>query len=124
MDPTPLFPNFHDIHLTNVRILGATNVKLQGLQAMSGGYNNLQNPLVIFLNDVVADDPTAINLISSDANITLHAVNLPILPSDANRVTVSGTPTQAVDPSKVVDCTWAFVDFPSPTSPSGTTWNP
>ena len=122
--PTPLFPNFHDIHLTNVRILGATNVKLQGLQASSGGYTNPENPLVISLDDVVADDPSAINLISSDADITLHAVNLPILQSDQNRVAVTGAPTQAVDPSKVVDCTWAFVDFPSPTSPAGTTRNP
>ena len=32
--PTPLFPNFHDIHLTNVRILGTSSVKLQGLQAV------------------------------------------------------------------------------------------
>ena len=124
MTATPLFPNFHDIHLTNVRILGASNVKLQGLQEASGGYNNLQKPLVISLDDVVADDPSAINLISSDAEMTLDAVNLPILPSTQNRVTVKGTPTQAVDPSKVVDCTWAFVDFPSPTSPNGTTWNP
>jgi hypothetical protein len=49
---------------------------------------------------------------------------LPILQSADNRVTVTGMPTQAVDPAKVVDCTWAFVDFPSPTSPAGTTWNP
>jgi len=122
--PVPLFPNFHDIHLTNVRILGATNIKLQGLQASSGGYTNPEHPLVISLDDVVADDPTAINLISTDADITLHAVNLPILQSSDNRVSVTGAPTQAVDPSKVVDCTWAFVDFPSPTSPAGTTWNP
>ena len=124
MAAAPLFPNFHDIHLTDVRILGTTNVKLQGLQAQSGGYTNPEQPLVISLDNVVADDPQAINLISTDADITLHAVNLPILQSDVNRVDVTGKPTQAVDPSKVVDCTWAFVDFPSPTSPAGTTWNP
>jgi hypothetical protein len=28
----PLFPNFHDIHLDDVRILGASGVKLQGLE--------------------------------------------------------------------------------------------
>ncbi len=124
MVAAPLFPNFHDIHLTDVRILGTTNVKLQGLQAMSGGYPNPENPLVITLDGVVADDPTAINIISSDAQISLQAVNLPILPSSDNRVDVTGKPTQAVDPSKVVDCTWAFVDFPSPTSPMGMTWGP
>ena len=124
MDPAPLFPNFHDIFLSNVRILGTSGVKLQGLEAASGGYTNPAHPLVITLDDVVADDPQAINLISSDAIITVNAVNLPILPSGDSRVVVKGTPTQAVDPSKVVDCTWAFVDFPSPTSPMGTTWGP
>ena len=124
MAAAPLFPNFHDIYLSNVRILGTSGVKLQGLEASSGGYTNPAHPLVISLDDVVADDPRAINLISSDASITVNAVNLPILPSTDNRVAVQGTPTQAVDPSKVVDCDWAFVDFPSPTSPSGTTWGP
>ena len=65
-----------------MRIQGATGVKLQGLQANSGGYTNPAYPLVMSLDNVVADDPSAINLISSDADITLHAVNLPILPSD------------------------------------------
>ena len=124
MAAAPLFPNFHDIFLSNVRILGTSGVKLQGLEASSGGYSNPAHPLVISLDNVVADDPQAINLISSDATITVNAVNLPILPSTDNRVVVDGTPTQAVDPSKVVDCSWAFVDFPSPTSPSGTTWGP
>ena len=124
MAAAPLFPDFHDIFLSNVRILGTSGVKLQGLEAASGGYSNPAHPLVISLDNVVADDPQAINLISSDATITVNAVNLPILPSIDNRVTVDGTPTQAVDPSKVVDCSWAFVDFPSPTSPSGTTWGP
>ena len=123
-EPAPLFPNFHDIHLSNVRILGTSGVKLQGLQASSGGYTNPASPLVISLQDVVADDSGAINLISSDANITVQGVNLPIQPSSATRVVVDGTATQAVDPSKVVDCQWAFVDFPSPTSPAGTTWGP
>jgi len=97
---------------------------LAALLYMSGGYTNPEQPLVISLDNVVADDPTAINLISTDADITLHAVNLPILQSAESRVTVTGMPTQAVDPAKVVDCSWAFVDFPSPTSPAGTTWNP
>jgi len=122
--PAPLFPNFHDIFLDNVRILGTSGVKLQGLQANSGGYDNAAAPLGMSLHDVVADDPGAINLIASDASLSVNAVNLPIQPSDENRVVVNGTATQAVDQSKVVDCRWAFVDFPSSTSPAGTTWGP
>jgi polygalacturonase len=118
----PLFPNFHDIHLSNVRIEGTSGVKLQGLQANSGGYDTPQLPLVMSLTNVVADDPDAINLIDSDAHLSLNGVNLPILPAPANRVTVTGAATRQVDPSRVVDCSRAFVDFPSPTSPNGTTW--
>jgi polygalacturonase len=124
MEPTPLFPNFHDIYLDNVRIQGPTGVKLQGLEANSGGYDNPTHPLVMSLNDVVADDPSVINLIASDASLTVKGVNLPIQPSPDNRVVVDGTATQAVDTSKVVDCRWAFIDFPSSTSPAGTTWTP
>jgi len=124
MDATPLFPNFHDIHLDNVRIQGASGVKLQGLQADSGGYLNPTYPLVMSLNEVVADDPSLINMIASDATLTVSGVNLPIQPSPDNRVLVDGTATQAVDSSKVVDCRWAFIDFPSSTSPAGTTWTP
>jgi polygalacturonase len=124
MNPTPLFPNFHDIFLDNVRIQGTSGVKLQGLQANSGGYDNPTYPLVMSLTDVVADDPSVINLISSDASLSVQSVNLPIQPSTDNRVVVDGTATQAVDSSKVVDCRWAYVDFPSSTSPAGTTWTP
>ncbi len=123
-DPAPLFPNFHDIHLDNVRIQGTSGVKLQGLEANSGGYHNPTYPLVMSLTDVVADDPSLINLIDSDASLTVKSVNLPILPSADNRVVVDGAATQAVDTSKVVDCRWAFVDFPSSTSPAGSTWSP
>jgi polygalacturonase len=123
-DPAPLFPNFHDIYLDNVRILGTSGVKLQGLQANSGGYTNPAAPLGMSLREVVADDPSLINVIASDASLSVQGVNLPIQPSSDNRVDVSGTATQAVDQSKVVDCRWAFVDFPSSTSPAGTTWGP
>jgi polygalacturonase len=122
--PAPLFPNFHDIFLDSVRIQGTSGVKLQGLQANSGGYTNPAAPLVMSLTNVVADDPGAINLIASDATLSVRAVNLPIQSSDTSRVVVNGTATQAVDQAKVVDCRWAFVDFPSPTSPAGMTWGP
>src|SRR5215471_5741886 len=118
----PLIPNFHDIHLTNVRIQGTSGVKLQGFQANSGGYETPAYPLVMSLQNVVADHPDTINLIASDANLSLNGVNLPILPSSGDRVYLQGAATRAVEPSKVVDCSRAFVDFPSDTSPMGTTW--
>jgi len=118
----PLIPNFHDIYLSNVSIQGKTNVKLMGFQANTGGYTNPQYPLVMTMTNVVTDTPNGMDLISSDANLTLSGVNLPILPDAARRITVNGMATQAVDPSKIVDCSRAYVDFPSLTSPNGTGW--
>ena len=37
---------------------------------------------------------------------------------------VRGTATLDVDIARVLDCSRAYVDFPSPTSPFGTTWAP
>jgi hypothetical protein len=76
------------------------------------------------LQNVVADDPSAINVIASDAQLTMSAVNLPVQPSTDSRVVIDGRATQAVEADKIVDCQWAFVDFPSSTSPAGTTWGP
>ena len=70
----------------------------------------------------MTDSPDAVSVIASDAQLTLDSVNLPILPSADNRVTVTGTATRSVPPSKVVDCSRAYVDFPSSTSPAGTSW--
>jgi polygalacturonase len=109
----PLVPNFHDITLTNVRILGASAVKLQGFAANTGGFNLPAYPLGMTMNNVLADDPTAITLISSDANLSISGVNLPIKSSPENKVVVKGLATWAVDGSKVLDCNKAFVDFPS-----------
>jgi polygalacturonase len=120
----PLFPNFHDLYLTNVRIAGTTQVRLQGFEANSGGYPSPAHPLVMSLKNVVAESPDQISVLSSDAELSLSGVNLPIFASSEDRVAVDGTPTRAVDPSRVVDCSDAFVDFPSLTSPGGTTWQP
>src|SRR5450830_1033803 len=49
----PLYPNFHDITLDNVRIMGNTAIKLQGFKANTGGFDNPQYPLVMSLNNVV-----------------------------------------------------------------------
>jgi polygalacturonase len=109
----PLFPNFHDITMNNVRIQGTTAVKLQGFQANTGGFNNPQFPLGMTMNNVVADTPEAISVISSDANLTIKGVNLPLTATPENRNVINGVPTKAVDPAKVLDCSKAYVDFPA-----------
>jgi polygalacturonase len=121
----PLFPNFHDITMENVRIQGTSAVKLQGFQANTGGFNNPQYPLVMTMNNVVADNPDAINVISSDANLTIKGVNLPLSATAENRNVLNGVPTKAVDPTKVVDCSKAYVDFPAIGASNffGSTWD-
>jgi polygalacturonase len=121
----PLFPNFHDITMDNVRLQGTTAVKLQGFQANTGGFGNPQYPLVMTMNNVVADNPDAINVISSDAALTIKGVNLPLTATADNRNLVNGVPTKAVDPNKVVDCSKAYVDFPAIGASNyfGSTWD-
>jgi polygalacturonase len=120
----PLFPNFHDIFLDRVSIQGATGATLRGFAANTGGFNNPAYPLVMSLANVVTDSPASVAVISSDANLTLSTVNLPIFASSANRVVVSGAIAESIDPALVLDCSKAYVDFPSSTSPFGTTWAP
>jgi len=126
---TPLIPNFHDIFLKNVRILGSSNAKLMGFAAGTGnvvdpstGKLVEQYPLIMTLDHVVADDPTKIAVIASDAVLTLEQTNLPLLASPDARVTTNGLATRAVDPTQAVDCSRAFVDFPTLTSPAGKGW--
>ena len=118
----PLVPNFHDIFLASISIQGQTAVTLRGFAANTGGFDLPAHPLVMSLTNVVTDSPDAVRVIASDAQLTLDKVNLPILPSADNRVTVNGTATPAVHPTMVVDCSRAYVDFPSSTSPAGTGW--
>jgi polygalacturonase len=121
----PLYPDFHDITMSNVQIMGTSQVTLQGFQADNGeGYTNPQYPLTMTLNNVLADSPDNISVISSDADLTLNNVNLPILPSTANRVVVNGTASSQAPTSNTVDCSAAFVDFPAigESSPAGVTW--
>ena len=61
-------------------------------------------------------------LIASDADLTLRGVNLNIFPAAGPRMVVNGSPTQAVSPARVLDCSRAFVPFPSNLNPNGTTW--
>lgn len=109
----PKVPNFHDIRLENVRILGDSAIKLQGFQANTGGFNLPAFPLVMSMNNVVADTPSAMRMTMSDAQLTIKGVNLPIVASTDNRVTVNGVATWAVDGDLVLDCSKAFVDFPA-----------
>jgi polygalacturonase len=121
----PLVPNFHDIYVNNVSIQGPTAAKLQGFEANTGGYAIPQYPLRMTLNNVVTDSPESASVIASDANLTLTGlVNLPIFASADRRVVLTGAAARDADPAKVLDCSRAFVDFPSPTSPFGTTWLP
>jgi polygalacturonase len=121
----PLFPNFHDITMENVRIQGKTAIKLQGFQANTGGFNNPQFPLGMTMTNVVADSPDEITLTTADANLTIKGVNLPLIATADNRNVINGTPTKAVDPSKVVDCSRAYVDFPAIGASNyfGSTWD-
>ena len=99
-----------------------TTVRLQGFQENTGGFQNPQYPLVMSLENVVATDPQKVNLIASDTQLSLRGVNLYLFPTIGPRMVVNGTPTQAVEPAKVLDCRRAFVPFPSSLSPIGATW--
>lgn len=125
--PIQRIPDFHDIHLKNVRIMGESKAYLVGFEAgtttdPATGLPNVQFPLGMWLTDVVADSPDHVTIISSDAELTLAGVNLPIVPSQEARVVVHGAASRAVDPDQVVDCSRAFMDFPSLTSPAGASW--
>jgi hypothetical protein len=52
-------------------------------------------------------------------------VNLPLIATAENRNVLNGVPTKAVDPSKVVDCSKAYVDFPAIGASNffGSTWD-
>jgi hypothetical protein len=118
-----LVPNFHDIFLKNVMIEGATSTRFEGFEENSGGYPEPAHPLVMTMENVVALAPDEVTVRSFEARLTLDNVNLPILPSKEQRVFVEGEASRAVDPSLVVDCSDAFVDFPSPHTWFGSTWS-
>ncbi len=134
--PTPKVPNFHDITMSNVRIMGSAGVKLQGFAANTGGLFTPTPanptgylpayPLGMTMTDVVADSPAQISVIASDANLTLNDVNLPFFASTANRVVLSGQANEKAKPDQVLDCSQAFVDFPAigESNPFGTHWAP
>lgn len=118
----PLIPNFHDIYLNNVSIQGATTVRLQGYKGVQGNPRMPATPLAISLTNVATALPEKINVIASDANIVLNNVNLPVFSSAERRIVVKGTAHRDISVADQIDCSKAFPDFPSLTSPAGTTW--
>jgi hypothetical protein len=70
------------------------------------GFGNPQYPRAMTMNSVVADSPDNITL-------TVEGENPPLIATANNRNVINGTPTKAVDPSRVVDCPKAHVDFPA-----------
>ncbi len=66
----PLYPNFHDIHVTDMSIQGSTGVTLRGFAADTGGFNNPAFPLIMSLTNVVTDTPDGVALTSSDAQLS------------------------------------------------------
>lgn len=118
----PLIPNFHDIELNNIAIQGATNVRLQGYRGIPGNSRMPRLPLQMTLNNVVSNSPDETSVIASDASLKLNNVNLPLFSSQRNGIAVSGTASHEAGPTPQLDCSKAFQDFPSATSPAGTTW--
>jgi polygalacturonase len=124
-NPTsPLYPDFHNISMSNVHIIGGTAVTLQGFQANTGGIPHAALPLGMTLTNVLADSPDNVSVSTSDANLTLANVNLPIFASAANNVVLNGTASRSLSTEKAVDCSAAYVDFPGigVSSPAGQTW--
>ncbi|CAE6866239.1 Polygalacturonase [Paraburkholderia nemoris] len=121
---SPLYPDFHDISLSNVHIIGGTSAVFEGFQANTGGIAHAALPLGMTLTNLLADSPSYVAVTTSDANLTLNNVNLPIFPSTANRVVLNGAASQSLSTANAVDCSSAYVDFPGigDSSPTGQTW--
>jgi polygalacturonase len=92
-----LIPDFQDITLTNIHVLGGGKVRLQGYDAT--------RPLTLTMDNVVFDtDPT---ITASQATIVVGPNPVNITPSGVG-VTVTGSATQAATPR---DCSNAWVAF-------------
>jgi polygalacturonase len=92
-----LIPDFQDVTLTNVHVLGGGTLRLSGYDA--------SHPLTLTMDNVVFDTPPTIN--ASDATITLGPRPVSILPT-GNRVTVNDGVTAAAAPR---DCSNVWVPF-------------
>ena len=92
-----LIPNFRDIYVRNVRVLGGGMLTMRGRDAA--------HPLGLTLNNVVFDLPPTGTF--ADANITLGPGPVGVTPAGTN-VTVNQL---APEPAEPRDCTDAFVTF-------------
>jgi hypothetical protein len=122
---TPLVPNFHDISLDGVVISGGSNVVLRGFQGTTfNGIAIATKPLGMKLNNVGTDAPSKTIVFSSDANLALTGFfNLPVFTDSTSNTNVNGNAVQTVKGlQNTVDCSNAFVDFPSTLSPFGSGW--
>jgi len=92
-----LIPDFQDITLTNVHVLGGGSLRISGYDA--------SHLLTLAMDNVVFDTPPTIN--ASEATITLGPNPVTILPSGSG-VTVIDNVTAAAAPR---DCSGAWVPF-------------
>jgi len=92
-----LIPDFQNITLTNVHVLGGGTLRISGYDA--------SHPLTLAMDNVVFDTPPTIN--ASNATITLGLGPVSILPSGTG-VTVTDSVTAAPAPR---DCSNAWVPF-------------
>ena len=118
-----LYPNLQGISLDGVRIVNASSYTFQGFNSASPvllgtgwsagtvGLPNpaVVNPLLISLNNVIADVPPLAPMSVADAQFSIGAggTSLPLQP--ANGVSIARATPANVAP---VDCSQAFVPFP------------
>ncbi|WP_239483048.1 glycosyl hydrolase family 28 protein [Paraburkholderia sp. C35] len=119
-----LYPNLQGISLDGVRIVNASNYTFQGFNSASpillgAGWSAgatgfpdpaVVNPLLISLNNVVADVAPLSPMQVSDAQFSVGSggTSLPLQPSNGVSVTLAAAASVAP-----VDCSQAFVPFPS-----------
>jgi polygalacturonase len=92
-----LIPDFQNITLTNVHVLGGGSLRISGYDA--------SHPLTLAMDNVVFDTPPTIN--ASNATITLGPSPVSILPAGTG-VTVIDQVTAATAPR---DCSNAWIPF-------------
>ncbi len=99
-----LFPDFRDVTLRNVRIQGKGKLVLDGYSA--------DRRLGITFDGVTLDDPAAIRITASHADVTLGPGPVNFLPA-GDDVHVTGTPA-AASAAPANACQGKFVPFPAP----------
>ena len=92
-----LIPDFRDITLTNVHVLGGGSLRISGYDA--------SHPLSLAMDNVVFDTPPTVN--ASNAAITLGPNPVSFLPTGTG-VTVTNNVTAAAAPR---DCSSAWIPF-------------